>query len=441
MRIVLFLTMMLLASALTAQNEPAGTHAPDQPGPQDAVNVEITSAEAAMEKQDFTTAAARLKVLAAQRPTDARIQYDLGYALERNNDETGAATAYAAAIEANSALGEPRVALGLLDARAGRMDKAHKELAAAAALNNEAPVLRGRALRALAQMDEAKDPAAALDELQRAIQLTDEQAGDTLMAADLAERAGDDADAETAYRRVLATQPADIDAVAGLAHVLVKEKKNADAEQLLSDALKTHPDDPRLVSQLAVLYTAEDKTALAIPLMEKLRASRAGYADDAQMTEMLARLYEMNGDYAKAEPLYRAVVVNDAGDPEVLDALGTVLVKQQKYADAEDVLQKAVTMRERFASPQDWGVAEEHLGYAASKNQQAQLALDALKARDTVLPSTPSSLFLQAISYDALHQHKEAAQAYKTFLASANGTLPNEEFEARHRLVALNAMK
>jgi Flp pilus assembly protein TadD len=428
---------MLLAAASYAQNAPAGTHDADAPSAQEEFSSKISVAEDAMAKQDFAAAVVQLKSLATQAPRDARVQYDLGFALEREGDEAGAATAYEASITANPALGEPRIALGLLDARAGRMEKAHAELAAAATLKDEAPVLRGRALRAMAKLDEAKQPAAARQELVQAIQLTGEQPDDILFGADLAEQAGDSADAEAAYRRAVAAQPGDIDAIAGLAHALVKEGKNDQAEQVLNEALKAHPDDPRIVSQLAVLYTAEEKVAQAIPLMEQLRASKTVYAQDAQMTSMMAHLYELNGQYPKAEAAYRVLAAQAGSDPEVLDALGSVLVKEQKFADAQGVLERSVAMRERFASPQDWGLAEEHLGYAASKNGRPQVTIEALKARDTVLPSSPSSLFLDAISYDALHQRSEAVQMYKAFLAAAGGKFPNEEFEARHRLVAL----
>jgi Flp pilus assembly protein TadD len=441
MRLLVGVCGFVFCGIAFAQQLPPGTREADAPSQADAVNARIQAAEGLLEKQDYRGAVVKLKSLATERPKDARVLYDLGYAEERDNDEAGAAVAYASAIAANPTVGEPRVALGLLDARAGRLEKAHEELLGAAKLGGEAPVLRGRALRALARMDAVKDPVAAREELIQAVKLTEETPDDVLMGADLAAQAGDDADAEAAYRRAVELDPTDVDAVAGLTHALVKQKKTAEAETVLAGALKAHPDDPRVVSQLAVLYASEDKATQAIPLMEKLRAGRASYASDPEMTGMLAHLYELNGDDAKAEALYRGLVEKNSGDPEMLDELGSVLVKQQKYAEAESVLTKAVSMREQFATQQDWGLAAEHLGYAASKNAQPRVALQALAERDTVLPSSPSSLWLVAISHDALHERKEAAVAYRAFLAIANGKLPNEEFEARHRLVALDNMK
>ena len=431
---------IIFSSAAWAQL-PAGTHEADDTTREDAVNARIQAAETALEQQDYKGATIKLKSLAAERPKDARVLFDLGYAEERSDDEAGAAVAYAGAIEADPAMGQPRVALGLMDARAGRTEKAHAELLGAANLTAEAPVLRGRALRALAAMDEGSHPDAAQEELLAAVKLTGETPDDVLMGADLAVQAGDDADAETAYRRALVLEPGNADAVAGLAHVLVREKKIAEAETLLAEALKAHPDDPRLVAQLALAYSSEDKAAQAIPLIEKLRASRAGYAADPGMTGMLANLYAMNGQNAEAEKLYRGLVAGSPNDAGLLDDLGGVLVKQMKYPEAETVFAKAVSMRDGFADPKDWGAAAEHLAYAASKNGHPQVTLQALTERATVLPNSPASLFLQAISHDSLHETKQAAEAYRAFLAVANGQFPDEEFQARHRLVALEHVK
>ena len=424
-----------------AQQLPAGTHEADDTSREDAVNARIRDAETDLEKQDYKGATVKLKALTVDRPKDARVLYDLGYAEERDNDEAGAADAYAGAIAADPAMGEPRVALGLMDARAGRLVKAHEELLGAANLTAEAPVLRGRALRALASMDEMAHPDAAREELLAAVKLTGETPEDVLMGADLAAAAGGDEDAEAAYRRALAVEPENVDAVAGLAHVLVRQKKTGDAETLLAAALKAHPDDPRVVSQLAVLYAAEDKAALAIPLIEKLRASRAAFAADAGLTGMLAHLYELSGKNADAEALYRTLIAGNPSDPSLLDDLGGVLVKEMKYADAEVVLTKAVTMRDGFADPKDWGAAAEHLAYAASKNGQPKVALQALEERNTVLPNSPAALYLEAISHDTLRETKAAIVAYKAFLALAGGKFPDDEFKARHRLVALEHEK
>ncbi|AEU36724.1 tetratricopeptide repeat protein [Granulicella mallensis] len=424
-----------------AQQLPAGTHAADDHSREDAASARIQEAETALEHQDYKDASAKLKVLAAELPKDAHVLYDLGFAEERNGEEDAAALAYANAITADATLGEPRVALGLLDARAGRLEKAHQELQDAAALTSAAPELRGRALRALASMDQSSHPDAARDELLAAVKLTGEASSDTLATADLAARAGDNDDAETEFRRAIAADPQNIDAVAGLAHVLVQEKKSEEAETVLTSALKAHPNDPRLVSQLASVYVSEDKAQQAIPLVEQMRAADPQLAADDSTTRLLARLYGMNGQFEDSEKIYKTLVDRNPKDPSLLDDLADAFIQQQHYPEAQVLLEKAVGMRSNFATPEDWGEAAGHLAFAASKNHDPHVTLRALTARATVLPNSPSSLFLEATAHDTLHESKEAARAYRAFLTAANGKFPDQEFQARHRLIALQNVK
>jgi Flp pilus assembly protein TadD len=226
---------IFLAGIAAAQNLPAGTHSADEPSAQEkiqekiqaATNTQLRSAEAALEQGDYAAAIAALKPLAASQPRNAHILYDLGFAQEHNNDDTAAATAYTEAIAADSAFPEPRIALGLLDARTGRLDDAHRELQTASQLPNASPELRARALRSLAVLDETADPDASRDELLAALKLTPETPADILLSARLAEHANDMPDAERAYRRLLALTPADPDATAGLAHTLEAQDKTA----------------------------------------------------------------------------------------------------------------------------------------------------------------------------------------------------------------------
>src|ERR1700679_4199931 len=166
------------ASAGVAQQLPPGTHSVDNHSQQNAASAQISESESALEKQDYKGAEAKLKVLAAANPKDGRVQYDLGFAEERNGEEADAAKAYAASIAAIPEFAEPKVALGLLDARAGRIEAAHQQLTDAAMIQTAVPELRGRALRALAHLDETSHPDAAREEVLAALKLTPETPDD-----------------------------------------------------------------------------------------------------------------------------------------------------------------------------------------------------------------------------------------------------------------------
>jgi Flp pilus assembly protein TadD len=437
------LAVALLAStfAAAAQDLPAGTRSAGSPSPgqaaQDATSAQLRTAESALEHGDYAAAIAALKPLAAAQPNNAHVLYDLGFAQEHAGDDTAAATAYTEAIAADSSLPEPQIALGLLDARAGRTEVAHRELQTASTLPSASAELRARALRSLAILDETADPDASRDELLAALKLTPETPADILLSARLAEHADAMPEAEAAFRRLLELTPGDVDATAGLAHTLERQDKTAQAETILTDALKTHPGDPRLLSQLAAVYGTEGKPGQAIPLLEQLRAANPDEAANPPMTRLLAHLYTLNGDNAKAEVLYRDLSAKTPADPLLLDDLATVLVQEQHFTEAETLLSKCVAMRSKFPSDADWGEAAGHLAFAASRNHDPQTALQALAARATVLPNSPVSLFLEATAHDTLHQYKDAERAYRAFLALAGGKYPDEEFQARHRLIAL----
>jgi Flp pilus assembly protein TadD len=435
--------ILLLACTLTLAAHaqlPAGTRDAADNTRTDAANAQLRDAESALEKGDYATAVKTLTTLAAARPNDAQILYDLGYAQERTDDDADATKSYASAIAADPTIGEPQLALALLDARSGRSEKAHGEFAAVTQLVTAPPVLKARAFRSLALLDQTSNPAAASDDLLAAIKLTGETPADTALTAELAEHAGDKAGAEAAYRRTLQTYSDDPEAAAGLTHILLQSNRAAEAESILADLLKSHPADPSLVSQMAAVYAAEDKTEQAIPLLVQLR-SDPKFAADPALTRQLARLYALDNQNAQAEEMFRAALAKTPTDPTLLDDLGTVLVRQQKYPEAQKTLEAAVALRDKFPTPADFGDAAGHLAFAASKNGQPREVLQALRLRATVQPNSAPSLFLEATAHDTLHEYKEAEQAYRAFLAIAAGQFPDQEFQAKHRLIALEHMK
>lgn len=435
-----FPVLVLGLSLPMAAQQTAGTRAADDTSRENAASERISAAESSLEKGDFAAAVKLLEALSTEHPKDARVLYDLGFAQEQLDHDYLAADAYAKAIAADGTLAEPKVALGLLDARAGRAEKAHAELSGVASDTNASPALRGRALRALAQLDSENKPADAREELLEAIKLTGEQPSDAALSAHIAERSGDSGDAQTIYAKQLARNPGDADAAVGMARALKAEGKVAEAEHVLVTARNASPangHDARLVAQLVAVYAAEGKDAEAMPLLEGLRHDDPTAAKDPILTEMLARMYAMNGREADAEALDRQLLQVEPNDPALLDALGGVLVKEGKNEEAVKVLSQAAGQRVAFHDDQAWGETVNHLAFAASRAHQPELVLQALAQRATVLPDSPTSHFLAATAHDTLHHKKQAIDEYKAFLAAAGGKFPDEEFEARHRIIAL----
>ena len=330
--------------------------------------------------------------------------------------------------------------LGLLLARKGDVNGAHEQLLAAtqSTASGIDPLLKAHAYRALARLDVTENPEEARTSLIEALKLSPETTEDTLLTAELAEKSGDAEATRTAYKRLLERSPDNPEAVGAYAHLLARTGNTSEAEAILKSATEKHPDNLALAAQLASLYGSTDRGGEAIPLLERLHTSNPA---NAEITRMLARLYIQQSQPEKANPLYTALVSSSPQDASLLDDWGDALIRQKRFGEAETVLQKAFAARTSLPTKDDQANIASHLAFAASENHDPQTVLQALAVRDIVVPASASSLFLAATAHDTLHHTKQAADLYRQFLALANGKFPDQEWEARHRIIALDHAK
>ncbi|HEY1804770.1 MAG TPA: tetratricopeptide repeat protein [Terracidiphilus sp.] len=390
---------------------------------------QVTSAESAIAASDWKTAESKLDLYIAAHPTDGRALFDAGYVADAQNRLDDAAAFYRRAIAADPRSFEAHISLGLLLARQNKPSEARPELVAATALDPGLadPTAKARAWRALARIDSNSNPGAESNDLLQALKLTPETPSDTLLAAELAERTGQPEAAAAAYRRVLDKDPNSAPASAGLAHLLIAGKQYAQAETLLRAALTKNPDDPTLTAQLATALADQDK-AEALPLLQKLHAAHPG---DAAVTRMLAAVLAEAGDFVGSDQLFLSLLASSPDDPDLLDAHGQNLLRQELFAQAYAVFDKAT--QKDPANADAWS----GLAFAASKTGHPDVSLHALTMRSRYLPDSPYIFFLWAIDYDALHQKTQAAAYYHRFLDASAGRLPNQEWQARQRLQIL----
>ena len=390
---------------------------------------QVVDAEASIVKSDWKAAQSTLDAWLATHPADARALFDAGYVADSQDRLDDAAGFYRRALAVNPKSFEAHLALGLLLARQGKQDDARPELATATTLDpgDAGLELKGRAWRALAEIDRNSDTNAASNDLLEALKITPETPADTLMAASLAEQAGQFDAAEAAYRRVLAKDPKSAAASAGLVHLLIARRQFPEAETLLRAALLDTPDDPVLTAQLATVLTAQDK-AEALPLLEKLHGAHRG---DANITHMLAEVRAEAGDAAGSDQLIVQLLAATPENPGLLTRHGQNLTHLFKYAEAVAAFTKAAEV-----DPADTD-AWSGLAYASSRTDQPAVTLHALTMRSKFLPENPSTYFLWAAAYDALHQRAEAIAYYHHFLDASAGKFENQEWQARARLKLL----
>ena len=435
---LLVLAPLIPLAPAKAQNPP--TEIPPAASSSDAtaatppIPQQVANAEAAIVKSDWKTAEASLDPWLLNHPQDARALFDAGYVADAQNRLDDAVALYRRATAADPNSFEAHLSLGLLLARQDEPDEARTELVAATTLDPgpAGPDLKARAWRALARMDTPTpsrpgDVTRASNELLEALKLSSETPADTLLAAQLAESAGQFDAAESAYRRLLAEDSKSEPAATGLAHLLIARKQYPEAEKLLRDALAQSPNDPPLNAQLATVLAAQDK-AEALPLLQKLHDA---HPTDPNITRMLADVMVQAGDAAGSDRLYLILLKANPDDPDLLVAHGQNLIHQLLYPQALAVFDKATRL-----DPAD-GDAWSGLAFASMKTGQPSITLHALTMRSKYLPEVPSTYFLWATSYDTLHDKAAAITYYQHFLDSAAGKFPEQEWQARQRIKLL----
>jgi predicted Zn-dependent protease len=417
---------LLFACALSAQTPPGTTVPQSQDS---ALDPAVAAAEAAIVKSDWSTAEAKLTPYLASHPNDARALFDAGYTADAENKLDQAETDYQRAVTADPNSLKSRLSFGLLLARQGKLDAAHSQLAAATQLDpgTAGPAVKARAWRALAQIDRRTDVSEASNDLLEALKLTPETPQDTLLAAELAEQSDQPDAAEKAYRRVLTEDPKNIDASEGLGHLLLAQKQYADAETVLRAALQQKPDDPVLTAELAAALAAQNNGE-ALPLLQKLHDA---HPQDENVTRMLAEVLSEAGKSAESDRLYSQLLAAHPGDSGLFTAHGENLIRQLKYQQAFEAFTRATEI-----DPSD-ADAWSGLAFAASKTARPSIALHALTMRSKYLPENPSTYFLWATSYDTMHDRAAAITYYHHFLEAAAGKFPDQEWQARQRLLLL----
>ena len=434
LRFAVFFLLCIAVSGFAQDSAQSGANsAPVAPTAAQPTAQPVLDAEAAMSKSDWKAAEAKLDPWLIAHPNDATALFDAGYVADAQDRPDDAARLYRRAVEANPQSLEAHLSLGLLLARQGKLEEARPELAIATTLEpgEAGPALKAKAWRALARIDEKADPAEASSDLLEALKLSPETVEDTLLAANLADQAGQWDEAEAAYRRVLVKDAKSSAANAGLAHLLIAHKQFPEAENLLRAALEQIPDDPALTAQMAAVLAAQDK-AEALPLLEKLHQAQPG---NPAISRMLAEVRSEAGDAAGSDSLYAELLTANPNDPELLVAHGQNLTHLARHAEAFAAFDKATKLDPTNA--EGWS----GLAFAASRTNQPNITLRALTMRSKYLAEVPGTYFLWATAYDTLHDKAAAASYYHHFLESSAGKFPNQEWQARQRLKLLESEK
>jgi tetratricopeptide (TPR) repeat protein len=426
--------LCLCAATLVAQTSTGKTVRHRQvPVEDQSQPAELTQAEGAIEKKDYAAAELLLKKVVASQPNNYQAWFDLGFvynALERPEDSI---SAYRESVKAKPDVFESNLNLGLMLVKS-KQPGADEFLRAATKLKPTSHVDQGRATAWLALAHAVQDsaPDEAIDAYLQASALQPKDPEPHLSAGRLYEVQGKFSDAERSYKEALAADASSEDAVVGLANVYMRSQRYPEAEDYLRKVVAQRPNDPVAHVQLGRVLAADQKYDDAVTELQA--GLKLAPADDSARRD-LADVYLNAGKYAEADALYRTLLSARPNDPELRHQYGQALMKLKKFAEAEQQFLAALKLKP------EWGAAYGDLAVAANENQDYPLAIKALDMRAKYLPEIPVGYFLRATAYDHLKDYHQAAANYHLFLQVANGKYPDQEWQARHRLITIEPKK
>jgi tetratricopeptide (TPR) repeat protein len=433
--------IVLAASGLAQQTHTTIRHYIDRI---DDTPPEIAQAEDAIQKNDFAGAETLLKKALEKDPNNDQVWsyqawFDLGFVLNRLNRADESIAAYRKSVAAKPDVFESNLNLGLMLVRANNPE-AEQFLRSATTLkptdhSPEDHVEEGqaRAWLALAHLLENKKPDDAFQAYRKASELTPKDPEPHLSAGLLHERQKEFSDAEAEYKQVLTLDPHSTEAAIGLTNIYMKSGRLGDAEPLLRRLASERPNDAGIHLQLGRVLDAEAKKDDAIA---ELQAALKLAPADADAQRELADLYASTGKNDLAESTYRALVAAQPNDPELHRGLGKALLLQKKFPEAQQEFLTALRLK------RDWPDVYVDLAFAANENKNYELTVRALNGRTMLNAEMPAiCFFLRASAYDHLRDYKQAAVDYHHFLEVAKGKYPDQEWQATHRLIAIEPKK
>jgi len=433
----LFLAVLLgleaaSGSLVCQQSKPTVRHhRVEETVPDDTSSPEIDQAETAMQKGDFAAAEALLQKAIAAKPGNYRAWFDLGYVYNATQRTPEAIDAYRKAVTAKADVFESNLNLGLLLAKQNDTEEAARYLKSATQLKPAANPEQGltRAWMALGQLEQGSDPQFAIVAYGQAAKLSPKDAAPHLAAAGLLQVQKNWDAAVLEYRAAAEADPASKDALLGVASTYIQQKKYSDAEATLRKLLADDPQNTQAHLQLGRVLAVQGKNEEAA---HELQAGQPDKAADPHAALELGTLYVRAGKDAEAERQFRLALEKLPRDADAHFSLGSVLMHEKKYPEAQQELLIAIRLKPDLAD------AYGNLAVVAAENKNYPITLQALDDRAKYLPEIPATYFLRATTFDELKAVRQAVENYQKFLAVDGGKAPDQEWQARHRLIALD---
>jgi Tfp pilus assembly protein PilF len=356
------------------------------------------------------------KAVAAD-PSDFQAQFNLALVLGLEQKDTEAISVYRRTLELKPALYEADLNLGII-------------------------LLRG------------KMPADAAPVLKQASEMKPGELRPQLYYAQALFQIGEFQQAEKHYRDAVSIDPKSAAANLGIGRALLKQSKLNEAAPFYRTAasldttykntllelgaecdkagrtdeaiaiFREFPSNPEVASRLAQLLLESNDAAAAIPQLE----AQVKRAPTTANRLMLIEAYKRTSQTVKVLEQLQLATAADPSNFDLQMSWGRVLRDQRRFVEAARQFRAAAALK-----PDSLAALNELAGVLiVSENYDEGLAvLDRVRATGKEIPG---DVYLRAITLDKLHRQQPAVDAYKQFLAVADGKYPDEEFLSRQRV-------
>jgi Flp pilus assembly protein TadD len=385
-----------------------------------ALNNLLATAQSAMENKDYAAAAHSYQEYLAKRPDDANIHFQLGYAYTALQKSADAKAEYEKAIALDPKMAPAYLNLGLtlLDSDPAAAVEPLQKAVELSPNQAEPKYFLGVAL------ERSGKPALAIEQYQAAEKLDEKHFETRLALGRTLLKSNQPGEAESEFRTALALRPDSAPAHLGVARCLLAQKRSneAVAEFAVYLNLQPHDNEARIerASQLADLGKNDDALA-------ELDRAGAATAKDPSLLKLRGRICFQAKRYDDAVTALERATTLAPQDTDIPSQLGHVYLEKKDYANAVRELSAAWKMTPGDNDILGDLIAAEYL----NKNYPAALqGLDVLSKRKTLPLGT---LFIRATCYDKLGQAAQALEGYRQFLSLNKDETSDMYFEAAAR--------
>jgi tetratricopeptide (TPR) repeat protein len=396
----------------------------------DSVAPQVRQAESAIEKQDYAGAEKLLLPVVAANPKDSTAWYDLGYVYKATKRRSEAIDAYRKCLATKPDVYQANLSLGLLLAQSNQDDEAAKYVKSALRLMPATTTPADKALNwmALGKIEQKSNPVDAVAAFRKAAEFTPKDIEPHLLVARLLASARDVGGAEKEYKAAHSIDPHAKEPLTGLIDLYRENGQTQQAQSALSEYEKQFPDDPKahLLLGQSLLKAGDTQAAIA-----QFDAGLKESPGDETVLHEVAAMYASQKEFEQAAARYAELVKAAPGNADYRYQYGVVLMQLHRFPEAQDQIITALKENGRLID------AYGDLAVVASENKQYPLTINVLDARSKLIPDTAGTYFLRATAYDNLKAFPQAVENYHKFLEASNGKDPDNEWKARHRLIAI----